>query len=156
MKITALCMVLAISGCGGSTEPVTNPSVTTDVKLPQLSARSEAKLEISYLVGGKGSPRPDFSLYTYNLDYDGVSSQFNQCSEYNWLSLLVEDGLLSDAYTGLIKLGRITRHDATEQVTYDGKPLYFISVIQSLRIKRAMALVAFGTSPKFMQHYIIS
>jgi len=120
-RISVFFMILAITGCGGSTDSTTNPSVNA----AQIFARSEVKLTNSYLVGGEGSTRPNFSLYTYDLDVGGLSSQCNQGCENTWLPLLVKDGLPSDAYTGLSKLSKITRHDATEQVTYDGKPLYF-------------------------------
>ena len=79
------------------------------------------------LVGGAGSGRPGYSLYTFDLDSGSTGSTcYDSCTAV-WQPLLVEDGGAS----GIPGLGTIVRDDGSVQATYDGKPLYFYAADSS-------------------------
>ena len=73
------------------------------------------------LVGGGGSGRPGYSLYTYDLDIGSPGSNCNGSCAGLWQALLVEDGGAS----GTSGLATIVRDDGLLQATYGGRPLYF-------------------------------
>ncbi|MGB2533379.1 MAG: di-heme oxidoredictase family protein, partial [Porticoccaceae bacterium] len=72
------------------------------------------------LVGGVNSSNPGFTVYLFDNDSDSVSSCYGGCASA-WPPVYVEDGTAS----GVSNLSSITRNDGTEQVTYNGMPLYF-------------------------------
>lgn len=71
-----------------------------------------------YLVAGNG-----FTLYTFAQDTTGPSTCNGDCA-VKWPPLLERHSL--PATLGG-KLGIVTRADGQQQVTYDGKPLYFFA-----------------------------
>ena len=74
------------------------------------------------LVGGSSSSKPGYALYTFDSDtVNGSTSSCNGGCAVAWPPLLVSD----DTPSGILGLDTITRDDGTEQVTYQGKPLYF-------------------------------
>ncbi|MBU2882018.1 carbohydrate-binding protein [Psychrosphaera sp. B3R10] len=73
------------------------------------------------LVGGQDSSKPNYTLYVFDADIGQSTSQCNDQCAVNWPPLLAED----NAANGVAGLGLITRNDATQQVTFEGKPLYF-------------------------------
>lgn len=75
-----------------------------------------------YLVGGVNSSKPQFVVYVFDSDpiAGGVSSCYGGCASA-WPPIYVED----DSPSGVSNLSSITRSDGTEQVTYEGRPLYF-------------------------------
>jgi len=75
------------------------------------------------LVGGAGSGKPGYSLYTFDADIGSSGSNcYDSCADI-WQPLLVEDGGAS----GISGLGTIVRDDGSLQATYNGSPLYFYS-----------------------------
>jgi len=103
---------------GGSYEA---PSATIDevnVSYVALSGGDEQPM----LVGGAGSSQPGYALYVFDSDIvNGTASNCNGGCATNWPPLLVID----DAPSGILGLDSITRDDNSEQVTYQGRPLYF-------------------------------
>jgi CxxC motif-containing protein (DUF1111 family)/predicted lipoprotein with Yx(FWY)xxD motif len=74
------------------------------------------------LVGGAGSSQPGYALYVFDSDtVNGTSSSCTGGCANAWPPLLVTD----DMPSGVLGLGSITRDDNSEQVTYQGRPLYF-------------------------------
>lgn len=86
-----------------------------------VEALNEVAANNNILVGGADSSQPGFTLYVFDDDnnVDG-SACYDGCAT-NWPPLLLAD----DEASGVSKLSTITRTDGTEQVTYDGRPLYF-------------------------------
>ncbi|WP_187696553.1 di-heme oxidoredictase family protein [Xanthovirga aplysinae] len=83
------------------------------------------------LVGGDGSPRPGFTLYTFDNDNGGPFSTCEDGCADTWPPLLVP-GVneviipdLSAAFDGTF--GVSGRCDGTYQLTYNNEPLYFYS-----------------------------
>ena len=74
------------------------------------------------LVGGAGSSQPGYALYVFDSDtVNGATSNCTGDCANAWPPLLVTD----DMPSGVLGLGSITRDDNSEQVTYQGRPLYF-------------------------------
>lgn len=74
-----------------------------------------------YLVSDDGR-----AVYLYFADSQGQSNCTGQCAEM-WPPVLAENGKpqVDDPSIDQAKLGTIQREDGTQQVTYDGHPLYF-------------------------------
>lgn len=73
-----------------------------------------------FLVGPNG-----MTLYRFNPDEPGVSSCYDECAE-NWPPLLLEEGETLGVNAGVVgKLGTAEREDGTNQITYEGMPLYY-------------------------------
>lgn len=72
-----------------------------------------------FLVGPDG-----MTLYIFTNDEPGVSNCTGGCAD-NWPPLVLESGepVAGDGVTG--ELALITRDDGSQQVTYDGAPLYY-------------------------------
>jgi len=73
----------------------------------------------SILVDGDGN-----TLYLFTPDEQGESVCYDQC-EANWPPLVDETGA-GDGIDGSL-LGTAPRTDGTEQVTYNGWPLYYFA-----------------------------
>ena len=74
------------------------------------------------LAGGAGSSQPGLTLYVFDNDpvNGGVSNCNGGCAT-NWPPLLVGDGVPS----GVSDLSIVVRADGSEQVAYNGRPLYY-------------------------------
>lgn len=74
------------------------------------------------LAGGSGSSQPGLTLYVFDSDpvNGGVSNCNGGCAT-NWPPLLVGDGVPS----GVSDLSVVVRTDGSEQVAYNGRPLYY-------------------------------
>jgi CxxC motif-containing protein (DUF1111 family)/predicted lipoprotein with Yx(FWY)xxD motif len=74
------------------------------------------------LVGGVNSTKPQFVVYVFDSDPidSGLSNCYGGCASA-WPPVYVTD----DAASGVSDLGSITRSDGTQQVTFEGRPLYF-------------------------------
>ena len=81
------------------------------------------------LVGGVNSSNPGFTVYLFDNDSDSVSTCYGGCASA-WPPVYVEDNSAS----GVSNLGSITRNDGTQQVTYNGMPLYFYAGEYSFRL----------------------
>lgn len=105
------------------TAPQTTTQVpaTANAPLFTLSVSSSSALG-AYLVAANG-----MTLYRYTKDAPGISNCSGQCATL-WPPYTVASGtqLTANAFiTG--QIGTITRADGANQVTYNGKPLYFWS-----------------------------
>ena len=74
------------------------------------------------LVGGVNSTKPQYVVYVFDSDpiAGGLSNCYGGCAAA-WPPVYVTD----DTASGVSNLGSITRSDGTQQVTYEGRPLYF-------------------------------
>ncbi|MFT7559713.1 MAG: CxxC motif-containing protein (DUF1111 family)/predicted lipoprotein with Yx(FWY)xxD motif [Flavobacteriales bacterium] len=91
-----------------------------NVGCPIVTANKEVSVIDDILVGGPGSSKPGFSLYTFDNDSNGESSCYTGCED-NWPPVLVTDGRVN----GTNNLGTTDRNDGSVQATYNGMPLYF-------------------------------
>jgi CxxC motif-containing protein (DUF1111 family)/predicted lipoprotein with Yx(FWY)xxD motif len=103
---------------GGSYEAPTVIIDEVNVSYVALSGGDEQ----SMLVGGAGSSQPGYALYVFDSDtVNGTTSNCTGGCANAWPPLLVTD----DMPSGVLGLDSITRDDNTEQVIYQGRPLYF-------------------------------
>jgi CxxC motif-containing protein (DUF1111 family)/predicted lipoprotein with Yx(FWY)xxD motif len=121
------------SGSNGDNSGGTDTGTGNDDVIYQPSPVIIDEVNVSYvalsgddeqpmLVGGAGSSQPGYALYVFDSDtVNGTSSNCNGGCANAWPPLLVTD----DMPSGVLGLGSITRIDETEQVTYQGRPLYF-------------------------------
>ena len=110
-----------------TTEPAPPPTTTTEVVAPSTTTSTDPGSENvlaaadsdlgPILVDGDGNV-----LYLFTPDTDGISTCYGDC-EANWPVFYgpVEDG---DGVDDDL-IGTTTRDDGTEQVTYNGWPLYY-------------------------------
>ena len=82
----------------------------------------EISVSNGVLVGGVNSDKPQFVVYVFDNDpiSGGVSNCYGGCASA-WPPVYVTD----DSASGVTNLDSITRSDGTQQVTYEGRPLYF-------------------------------
>ncbi|WP_448211723.1 fasciclin domain-containing protein [Colwellia sp. MEBiC06753] len=73
------------------------------------------------LVGGMGSAKAGFTVYTFDNDLGQVGSTCNDGCSTNWPPVLVTDG----AVTAIPGLATVVRDNGDIQATYLGRPLYF-------------------------------
>ena len=120
------------AGSGEPIAPPPPPSATAIV----ITDPSAGKARI---VGGDGSVKPGFALYTFANDSNGVSNCSGVCED-RWPKLIVaneSDAIVAGGVTGSFGVIPRTRTiqgscgDDTEvtdyHVTYNGKPLYFFA-----------------------------
>ena len=121
------------SGSNGNNSGGTDTGTGNDDVIYQPSPVIIDEVNVSYialsggdeqpmLVGGAGSSQPGYALYVLDSDtVNGTTSNCNGGCATNWPPLLVTD----DMPSGVLGLDSITRDDSSEQVTYQGRPLYF-------------------------------
>ena len=115
--VSAVALTLAACGAPGSgaqTEENPPTSATDDASGGVHIAPSEHG---DILVGPNGN-----SLYVFTADAEGVSACTGACLE-SWPALPADAGLAPDLDQTIF--GTITRDDGLEQMTVNGKPLYF-------------------------------
>jgi predicted lipoprotein with Yx(FWY)xxD motif/glucose/arabinose dehydrogenase len=65
------------------------------------------------------------TLYTFAFDHDGESTCYGHCAE-EWPPLLVGEGMQPTGDDGVVgQIGTVEREDGSQQVTYNGWPLYY-------------------------------
>ncbi|MDB3926338.1 hypothetical protein N9356_04260, partial [Porticoccaceae bacterium] len=102
----------------GSYQP--SPVIIDEVNVSYVALSGNGQQPM--LVGGAGSSQPGYALYVFDSDtVNGTASNCNGGCANAWPPLLVTD----DTPSGVLGLGSITRDDNSEQVTYQGRPLYF-------------------------------
>ncbi|MFP6833498.1 MAG: hypothetical protein VB914_01270, partial [Porticoccaceae bacterium] len=97
-----------------------SPVIIDEVNVSYVALSGDGQQPM--LVGGAGSSQPGYALYVFDSDtVNGTTSNCNGGCANAWPPLLVTD----DTPSGVLGLGSITRDDNSEQVTYQGRPLYF-------------------------------
>jgi predicted lipoprotein with Yx(FWY)xxD motif len=120
----AIALILALTACssGGSGSQST---ATTQAGIVMTAAPGVAVLNVAnnaklgkVLVDGKG-----LTLYIFKLDTPGVSNCLSTCGA-TWPPLISKDApvVASPEITGKVEI--MTRPDGSQQVTYNGLPLY--------------------------------
>ena len=141
----ALGGALLISACGSSTTPggAAGASTTT----PTASAsQSQASATVGVasnklgqiLVDGRG-----FSLYLFEADTTTKSTCSSDCAA-NWPPLLTNGTPMASGAAAQAMLGTTARSDGTNQVTYNGHPLYFFVSDTQAGDTHGQGLTAFG------------
>jgi predicted lipoprotein with Yx(FWY)xxD motif len=109
-------LTLIVSACASATpapSAVSAPGGAAVVNVGQSSALG------SFLVDAKG-----MTLYLYTKDTPNTSNCYDSCAGY-WPPLLTTGTPVAGAGVTASLLGTTKRTDGTEQVTYNGWPLYY-------------------------------
>jgi predicted lipoprotein with Yx(FWY)xxD motif/glucose/arabinose dehydrogenase len=103
---------------------------TTEEADTESTATGEAG-EVALSTGYTNSSVPTlvdangFTLYTFAPDHEGESVCYGHCAE-EWPPLLIGDGMQPTGDDGVVgQLGTVEREDGSQQVTYNGWPLYY-------------------------------
>jgi len=128
----ALAVVLAVSGCGGSSSSGEGgaygggESTTTNEPAGSASSEPVASIAVANLSGGVGRALVDskgFTLYYFKKDKGGESACYGACAQV-WPPLTTGGAPVAKNGAEAAKLGTTKRSDGTVQVTYAGWPLY--------------------------------
>lgn len=120
--------VLALSACGGDTEPTTQPNTpapTQSTPAPTLGSSPRATtLNVAttplgqILIDAEGR-----TLYLFMNDTANTSTCTGGCAQ-TWPALLVTGAPSGGLGVEASKIGTTSRSDGGTQVTYNGHPLY--------------------------------
>ncbi|WP_395342747.1 fasciclin domain-containing protein [Ningiella sp. W23] len=118
----------AFAANGSSVDTVGGEDVAIDI-VNFTSFANDDGTEVAYdasnqrLVAGAGANNAGFTLYTFDND---LGTSTNNCSgtcAENWPPLLLSDGELADVFG----LGTITLESGEQQITFQGRPLYYFA-----------------------------
>jgi len=130
--VTALIGVsLLVAACGSSASTTTatsaggstataSSSATATPAAAKGTAVSETKGSAGTFLTGAGGR----ALYLWVADAKGMSSCSGACAKA-WPPLVTKGAPIASGSVKASQLGTIKRSDGTEQVTYDGHPLYY-------------------------------
>src|ERR1700677_4858788 len=105
------------AAAGGSTATSTASAAPAAVKGTAVSTTSGS--QGTFLTGAGGR-----ALYLWEADSGGMSSCSGACAKA-WPPLTTKGKPVASGSVKASQLGTIKRSDGTEQVTYDGHPLYY-------------------------------
>jgi len=114
-------------------EPDTTEEADTDTESTDSESGSDTgeagEVALSTAYTNSGIPTlvdaNRLTLYTFAFDHDGESTCYGHCAE-EWPPLLVGDGMQPTGDDGVVgQLGTVEREDGSQQVTYNGWPLYY-------------------------------
>jgi uncharacterized surface protein with fasciclin (FAS1) repeats len=94
-----------------------NYAATANTNSDEVAYNATSQL----LVGGNGSSKPGYTLYTFDNDLGSATSTCIEGCADAWPPVLVTDGTVDN----IDGLGTITRDDGSVQATFMGRPLYF-------------------------------
>jgi predicted lipoprotein with Yx(FWY)xxD motif len=133
---------LAIGGCGGGgygASAATKPATTASAQHATIGAANEGELG-TILVDSKGR-----TLYLFRSDSGSKSTCLGACAD-TWppLRATAKPTVSGRAIASLV--GTTTRSDRTQQVTYNGHPLYLYAGDEKAGDTRGQGLTDFGAS----------
>ncbi len=117
-------VAVVVAACGSSG---TNSSAASAANHAPASGASTASVRIAsgadgrYLVGSSGR-----ALYLWVADPNDKSVCAGACTKF-WPPLLTKSAPVAAAGVTAGQLGTITRSNGSQQVTYDGHPLYYFA-----------------------------
>ena len=140
LGVAGIVLVAACSGTGASATPTPTTAPPSQAPAseappsvaPSATATGTAEAEVELKVGtaavGKFLTGKDgMTLYIFKKDTPGKSVCNGDCAA-NWPPLLVSAGKSPKAEDGVTgALATIKRDDGTDQVTYNGAPLYYFA-----------------------------
>ena len=120
--------LLAVAGCGGDDDETTAAPVRTTAEPPTKDAKKPAP-GTAITVGESefGDMLFDASeqaIYIFENDPKGESVCYGECAEA-WPPVYTDGKPRAAAGVDAGLLGTVERRDGKQQVTYNGKPLYF-------------------------------
>lgn len=120
---------LVVAGCGSSSSSSSAAASKPPASVsPSPAPASATAVSVSTMKGSSGTflVSSGRTLYLWVADSPGRSSCSGACAAA-WPPLLSQAKPTASAGVSAAALGRITRSDGSEQVTYKGHPLYFFA-----------------------------
>ena len=113
----------ADGGTAGRTEATATPAQNTTGR-PAVTVSTHPELG-RILTDADGR-----TLYVFTRDQESTSTCYDQCEQL-WPPLYAQSGTPAAGQGVTGRLGVTTRRDGRQQVTYDGKPLYYYQADQA-------------------------
>lgn len=138
LAAVSLLLVLVLAACTSAAAPSAEPGKGTSASVvtqePPLDESPEGQPALSPTVIVTDNPDlgpiltdvRGMTLYRFTVDDRNVSQCYDQCAE-NWPPLLIQEGDPVAPMDLEGTLDVITRNDGTQQVTYNGMPLYYFA-----------------------------
>ena len=137
LGVAGIVLVAACSSTGASATPTAAPASQPPASAPASTAPSaaatgtpeaEVELKVGTAAVGKFLTGKDgMTLYIFKKDTPGKSVCNGDCAA-NWPPLIVSAGKAPKAEDGVTgALATIKRDDGSDQVTYNGAPLYYFA-----------------------------
>jgi predicted lipoprotein with Yx(FWY)xxD motif len=130
LAVLALIAALAIAGCGGGEDTTSSGTGGGETSAGDVTAAPNPEEGATFVsvasVDGLGQILVDSSgltLYDFRKDQGSTSSCYGACAK-NWPPLLTEGEPHASNGAQPNLIGTAKRKDGSEQVTYDGRPLY--------------------------------
>ena len=139
---------LAVAACGGggaaTAAPPPAPSTTTPTPTPTLTKTATVRVAKSHLgsilVNSSGR-----TLYLFKADVGATSACSGACATA-WPPLLATGKPTAGSGLTASKLGTTTRSDGSQQVTYNGHPLYLFVKDTKAGQTNGQGVTAFGAA----------
>jgi predicted lipoprotein with Yx(FWY)xxD motif len=130
IAIGAAAGALTLAGCGGDDDSGGDSAsgggaATTTASAPPPAAGEGTMIEVASSDYGRILfDGDDQAIYLFDKESGSKSECYGECSQA-WPPVLTEGEPQAASGTDASLLGTTTRNDGTEQVTYDGQPLYY-------------------------------
>jgi predicted lipoprotein with Yx(FWY)xxD motif len=125
VAVAAVAVAVAACGSSGSTSGASNAAASSSASAGGTSIATASGADGKYLVGSSGR-----ALYLWVADPSGRSVCAAACAKF-WPPLLTKSAPSAAGGVTAGQLGTITRSNGSQQVTYDGHPLYYFSLDRS-------------------------
>lgn len=140
LGVAAIVLAAACSGAGASATPTAAPATQAPASAPPASTEPSAAASegaaggvydvkvatgtVGMFLTGEGGK----TLYIFKNDTTPGKSSCNGDCAKNWPAFVLDTGETTKAGTGVTgTLATIKRDDGTDQVTYNGVPLYYFA-----------------------------
>jgi predicted lipoprotein with Yx(FWY)xxD motif len=121
--IVSLVIAVALVGAASGDDWVPAPTATADTPRPTRVGDPETKLKLKRSPYGRVLFADGYAMYLFTRDEGSESKCRGRCAKA-WPPLRPRGELTAGRGVKRQLLGTITRANGTEQVTYDGHPLY--------------------------------
>jgi predicted lipoprotein with Yx(FWY)xxD motif len=120
--VAAVALAVAACGSSGSSSGAGNAAASSSASAGGTSVATASGADGKYLVGSSGR-----ALYLWVADPSGKSVCAAACAKF-WPPLLTKSAPAAAGGVTAAHLGTITRSNGSQQVTYDGHPLYYFAL----------------------------
>jgi predicted lipoprotein with Yx(FWY)xxD motif len=125
VAVAAVALTVAACGSSNSSSGASSAAASSPASAGGTSVATASGANGKYLVGSSGR-----ALYLWVADPSGKSVCAGACAKF-WPPLLTKSAPTAGGGVTAAQLGTITRSGGSQQVTYDGHPLYYFALDKS-------------------------
>ena len=125
VAVAAVALAVAACGTSNSSSGASSAAASSPASAGGTSVATASGTNGKYLVGSSGR-----ALYLWVADPSGKSVCAGACAKF-WPPLLTKSAPTAVGGVTAAQLGTITRSGGSQQVTYDGHPLYYFALDKS-------------------------